>query len=135
MNRHAVALLCALAVGSSSPNLLSGQASTAVRACSLLSKEEVKRHVPWHAMFDSWELEDDGGSGFAGPTLLVAGRQDSTVGYAATVDLADSYPGSTLAVVDGAGHALPHERPHLLGALVRDWLARVAATTVPTSRG
>jgi pimeloyl-ACP methyl ester carboxylesterase len=92
-------------------------------------------HAALERIAERWELEDGGGPGFAGPTLLVAGRQDSTVGYAATVDLADDYPGSTLAVVDGAGHALPHERPHLLGALVRDWLARVATPTVPTSRG
>jgi len=69
MHRHAVALLSALAVGSSSPESLSGQAtaSTAIRACSLLSKEEVKRHVPWEAMFDIMEPEEDaiGDSGSA----------------------------------------------------------------------
>ena len=40
-------------------------------------------------------------------------------------DLADHYPHATLAVVDGAGHALPHEQPHLLRALVTDWLGRI----------
>ena len=58
------------------------------------------------------------------PTLVVAGRQDSSVGWAAAADLLALYPRATLAVVDGAGHALPHERPDVLAALLRDWLDR-----------
>ena len=65
------------------------------------------------------------GPAYAGPALVVAGRLDSTVGYAAAVDLADRYPHATLAVVDDAGHALPHERPEVLRALLAEWLARV----------
>jgi len=64
-------------------------------------------------------------AGYAGPTLVVAGRLDSTVGYSAAVDLLDHYPHASLAVVDDAGHALPHERSDLLRALVTEWLARV----------
>ncbi len=70
-----------------------------------------------------WELEP--GPAFPGPTLLVAGRLDSVVGSAATVDLLDEHPDASLAVVEGAGHALPHERPGLLAALVAEWLDRV----------
>ena len=54
--------------------------------------------------------------------LIVAGRLDSIVGYAAAVDLLDHYPRASLAVVDDAGHALPHEKPDLLRSLVSDWL-------------
>lgn len=72
-----------------------------------------------------WELAPDEGPAYAGPTLVVAGRLDSTVGYAAAVDLVDHYPHASLAVVDDAGHALPHEQPDLLRALVAEWLARV----------
>jgi len=72
-----------------------------------------------------WELARDHGPAYAGPTLVVAGRLDSTVGYAAAVDLVDHYPHASLAVVDDAGHALPHEQPDLLRALVAEWLARV----------
>lgn len=64
---------------------------------------------------------------YAGPTLLVAGRIDSTVGYAATADLLDHYPAATLAIIDNAGHALPHEQPVLLDALVTEWLDRCGA--------
>jgi pimeloyl-ACP methyl ester carboxylesterase len=63
---------------------------------------------------------------YDGPTLVVAGRRDSTVGYAAAVDLLDRYPAATLAVLDHAGHALPHEQPTLLAELIREWLLRIA---------
>lgn len=76
-----------------------------------------------------WELSAPAGPPYGGPTLVVAGRQDSTVGYAAAVDLLDHYPQATLAVLDGAGHALPHEQPNLLAVLIDDWLVRVAGLT------
>ncbi|WP_108251079.1 alpha/beta fold hydrolase [Planctomonas deserti] len=72
-----------------------------------------------------WELTDIPGPAYPGPTLLVAGKLDSTVGYAATADLLRHYPRSTLAVLDEAGHALPHEQPELLRVLLRQWLERV----------
>ena len=34
----------------------------------------------------------------------------------------DHYPHASLAVVDDAGHALPHEQPELLRALLAEWL-------------
>lgn len=74
---------------------------------------------------ERWELTPDRGPAYAGPTLVMAGRLDSVVGHAAAADLADRYPHATLAVVDDAGHALPHEQPDLLLALVGDWLTRV----------
>lgn len=73
---------------------------------------------------ERWELTAPAGSAYEGPTLVVAGRQDSTVGYAAAADLLDLYPRATLAVLDGAGHALPHEQPELLSGLLQEWLAR-----------
>jgi len=75
---------------------------------------------------ERWELARLPGPAYAGPTLIVAGRLDSTVGYAAGAELVDYYPHASLAVVDHAGHALPHEQPDLLRALVAEWLARVA---------
>jgi pimeloyl-ACP methyl ester carboxylesterase len=77
---------------------------------------------------ERWELSTPEGPPYEGPTLVVAGRHDSTVGYAAATDLLDCYPRATLAVLDGAGHALPHEQPNLLASLIDDWLARVAAS-------
>ncbi|MCU1675631.1 MAG: alpha/beta hydrolase family protein, partial [Frankiales bacterium] len=74
---------------------------------------------------ERWQLTPDRAPAYAGPTVIVAGRLDSTVGYAAAVDLVDHYPHASLAVVDDAGHALPHEQPELLRALLAEWLARV----------
>lgn len=62
---------------------------------------------------------------YPGPTLIVAGRLDSTVGYGAAVELLDEHTRASLAVVDDAGHALPHEQPALLKALLTEWLDRV----------
>ena len=74
---------------------------------------------------ERWALTPDHSPPYAGPTLVVAGRLDSTVGYATATDLIDHYPHASLAVVDDAGHALPHEQPELLSALLAQWLARV----------
>jgi pimeloyl-ACP methyl ester carboxylesterase len=97
--------------------------------------ERYDRHVrPAAALVDQaalerigerWEIAPDPGPAYPGPTLVVAGRLDSTVGYAAATDLLGRYPRASLAVVDDAGHALPHEQPQLLRALVAEWLARV----------
>jgi pimeloyl-ACP methyl ester carboxylesterase len=75
-----------------------------------------------------WDLPTDDRPAYPGPTLVVAGRLDSTVGYAAAADLLDHYPHATLAVVDDAGHALPHEQPEVLRALLAEWLDRVDRT-------
>ncbi|MBB3084007.1 alpha/beta fold hydrolase [Geodermatophilus sabuli] len=80
---------------------------------------------------ERWELTPGSGPAYAGPTVLVAGRLDSTVGYAAAVGLLDDHPHASLAVVDGAGHALPHEQPELLRGLLAEWLARVQRSRRP----
>lgn len=72
-----------------------------------------------------WQLTVPPGPPYPGPVLVVAGRRDSTVGYAGAAGLLEVYPRATLAVVDAAGHALPHERPEVLAALLREWLGRV----------
>lgn len=71
-----------------------------------------------------WQLTLPEGPGYDGPTLVVAGRQDSFVGYPAAADLLGHHPRATLAILDGAGHALPHEQPELLAALLQEWLDR-----------
>ncbi|GLV91451.1 MULTISPECIES: alpha/beta fold hydrolase [Streptomyces] len=97
--------------------------------------ERYRRHVePAAALVDEaalerigerWALTPGHTPPYPGPTVVVAGRLDSTVGYAAAVDLVHHYPHASLAVVDDAGHALPHEQPELLRALLADWLVRV----------
>jgi pimeloyl-ACP methyl ester carboxylesterase len=82
---------------------------------------------------ERWALSSDDAPAYAGPTLIVAGRLDSTVGYAAAADLVDHYPHASLAVVDDAGHALPHEQPELLRALLAEWLVRVERSVQRTA--
>ena len=76
-------------------------------------------------IFAGWKVSV-GSDTFESPSLIAAGRFDSSVGYAAAADLLDHYPHATFAVLDGAGHALPHEQPTLLTALLNDWLDRSA---------
>ena len=64
--------------------------------------------------------------GFAAPTLVIAGRQDTTVGYRDAWAILESYPRATFAVLDCADHSWPVETPNLLAPLVDDWLARIA---------
>ncbi len=63
---------------------------------------------------------------FAKPVLIVAGRQDTTVGYRDAWDILESYPRATFAVLDRADHIWPVESATLLAALVDDWLGRLA---------
>jgi pimeloyl-ACP methyl ester carboxylesterase len=102
-----------------SPQMLERYERYVAPAAALVDQAALER------IGERWELAPDHGPAYAGPTLVVAGRLDSTVGYAAAADLVDHYPHASLAVVDDAGHALPHEQPELLSALVTDWLARV----------
>jgi pimeloyl-ACP methyl ester carboxylesterase len=77
-------------------------------------------------IFSAWRV-DTGSQTFEAPTLIVAGRRDSFVGYTDATDLLERYPHATLAVIEDAGHALMHERPDLLAALFVDWLDRAHA--------
>jgi pimeloyl-ACP methyl ester carboxylesterase len=77
-------------------------------------------------IFAGWTV-DVGPGTFAAPALVAAGRRDSVVGYADAADLLDRYPRATLAVIDGAGHALMHERPEVLAVLFGDWIDRARA--------
>ena len=66
------------------------------------------------------------GAPFDQPSLILAGRQDSRVGYRGAARLVEELPRATLAVIDLAGHHLGRiERPMLFQALVRDWLERL----------
>lgn len=82
---------------------------------------------------ERWELttRTEDAAPYRCPTLFVTGRQDSTVGYARAWDLLEQYPRATFAVLDRAGHALPHEQPGLLHALITEWLDRVREHSSP----
>ncbi|KRE79321.1 alpha/beta fold hydrolase [Arthrobacter sp. Soil763] len=89
-------------------------------------------------IFSRWALRRRPGPGapYAQPVLVLAGRQDSTSGFAGPAELAGQYPHCTLAVLDRAGHALLHEQPALVQALIVEWLARAREDAgSPESRG
>ena len=62
---------------------------------------------------------------FSGPSLIVTGRHDASVGYRDAWRLVSKLPRSTYVVLDRAEHGLPVDQQDLFAALVRDWLARV----------
>ena len=68
---------------------------------------------------------DDLTKPFNGPSLFIAGRQDSRAGYADIWRLYQNYSRCTLAVLDRAGHGLIAEQALLFEALVQEWLDRV----------
>jgi pimeloyl-ACP methyl ester carboxylesterase len=80
-------------------------------------------------IFSGWTV-DVGRSVSSHPTLIAAGRRDSVVGFADAAALLEHYPHASLAVIEDAGHALMHERPDLLSALLADWLDRASAQSV-----
>lgn len=63
---------------------------------------------------------------YPGPTLILCGRQDGVVGYSDQFRALSSYPHGSFAVLDGAGHYLPFERPEAFRELALDWLDRTA---------
>jgi pimeloyl-ACP methyl ester carboxylesterase len=88
-------------------------------------------------IFQRWELgtAPKQGPAYANPTLVLAGRQDATVGYAGLWRLLEHYPHATFAVLDRAGHGLLHEQVGLATALLGEWLdrAREHRATTATS--
>ncbi len=62
------------------------------------------------------------------PTLIVTARHDSFVGHRRQQELIESYPRATAALVADSGHALPHERPELISALMADLLGLIEQT-------
>ena len=65
------------------------------------------------------------------PALIVTARHDSFVGHVRQQELVEFYPRATATVVADAGHALPHERPELLEALMADLLDRLQHVSGP----
>lgn len=66
------------------------------------------------------------GQPLPGPSLILTGRQDSTVGFRSAWNLLDELPRATFAVIDLAAHQLGRvERPVVFRTLVDDWLERL----------
>jgi pimeloyl-ACP methyl ester carboxylesterase len=61
---------------------------------------------------------------FAGPALIITGRQDAIVGYHDSWNILEKYPRATYVVFDRAGHML-EEKAGLVNVLMNEWLDRV----------
>lgn len=73
-----------------------------------------------------FSFDVDGPNGrYEKPTLFLAGRQDSVVGYRDAWAILENYPRATFAVLDRAAHNLQIEQSGLFSALVLEWLDRV----------
>lgn len=73
---------------------------------------------------------DSDPSPFEYPTLIITGRQDSSVGYKDAWELIDDYSRATFATLDMAGHNLQIEQPDVFESLVNNWLDR--AESIPS---
>ena len=83
--------------------------------------EKVGRHFALSFNVDALEKP------YGKPALMLAGRQDSIVGYRGLWQIAEMYPRASFVLLDRAAHALQIEQDILFTETVKEWLNRVAA--------
>jgi pimeloyl-ACP methyl ester carboxylesterase len=79
------------------------------------------QHVPYAVNVDRVEKP------YRQPTLLIMGRQDSSVGYRDHWQLIENFPRASFVILDRAGHNLQIEQEHLFNETVKEWLDRILA--------
>lgn len=60
---------------------------------------------------------------FSAPCLIIAGKQDTEVGYRDQFDLMKNYTNSTYMALNRAGHNLQIEQPQLFASVISGWLS------------
>ncbi len=88
----------------------------AIQATAAIANEIRADPERYGFSFDLVEAEKT----FEEPTLIIAGRRDTTVGYRDAWSILDSYPRATFVALDRADHGWPMETPNLLPALIDD---------------
>ena len=71
--------------------------------------------------FDVDQLEHP----FDRPSLILSGRQDTSVGYRDSLRIIENFSRGTFAILDRAGHGLEVEQEDVFNCLVGEWLDRV----------
>ncbi len=71
--------------------------------------------------FDVDQLEHP----FDRPSLILSGRQDTSVGYRDSLRIIENFSRGTFAILDRAGHGLEVEQENVFNCLVDEWLDRV----------
>ena len=69
------------------------------------------------------------------PALMIAGRQDSIVGYRDLMKIIEKYPRASLAILDRAGHNLQIEQDVIFTEMVKEWLFRISSEMNQTEAG
>lgn len=72
------------------------------------------------ALIDELDGLAAGLAGLTAPTVIIHGEADHIVAPAVSERLSQAIPGSRRHVLAGAGHLLPHDRPHDIAAAVRE---------------
>jgi len=93
----------------------------AVEGVRLPDEGFLERLAPRYAL----SFEDELTTRIDAPGLIVAGRQDTIVGYRDAWPLLEHLPRATFAVLDRASHGLEDEQTTLFRALAHEWLDRV----------
>ncbi|HMO58043.1 MAG TPA: alpha/beta fold hydrolase [Roseiflexaceae bacterium] len=83
---------------------------------------------------DEWQILGRRLGGVQAPTLLVWGERDRWYGLPAAEALRRAVPAAQLVTFDGAGHAVPIERPIDLAELIRRFFIPVDGSRMPTQR-
>ena len=73
-----------------------------------------------------YRLDDEGEpTVLEGPSVVIAGRHDTAVGYERASLLSQHLARGTVAVLAGGGHGVAHERAAVVTALIADWVDRL----------
>jgi len=86
-------------------------------------EKSLAQHVPYSVNVDLIEKP------YMQPTLMIMGRQDSSVGYRDHWQLIENYPRASFVILDKAGHNLQIEQDGLFSEIVKEWLNRVSDET------
>jgi pimeloyl-ACP methyl ester carboxylesterase len=62
---------------------------------------------------------------FEAPSLILLGRQDSSVGYRDAWTILENFPRASFAILDRSGHNLQIEQEAVFSVLLSEWLDRV----------
>ncbi len=62
---------------------------------------------------------------FDRPSLILSGRQDTSVGYRDSLRIIENFSRGTFAILDRAGHGLEVEQENVFNCVVNEWLDRV----------
>lgn len=92
------------------------------RRCVVPATGDVDEETLERAIETGPHAIDPDSVGIDAPVLIVAGHHDHWVGWERQQALGARYARATVTTVADAGHALPHERPRLVAALLADWL-------------